>query len=55
MDEIVRKQEDIDDVLNAASDGVENGSSYPGMSFEQGIQDMYLWLTGQSEDNPMEL
>ena len=52
MDQIVRSEAEISDVLNAAVEGIDGGSKYPGMSYEQGIQDMYLWVTGQGDDEP---
>lgn len=56
MSEIVRTQEEIDDVLNECVE-IENneGSRFHGMSYEQGLQDMYAWLVGESNDNPLEL
>ena len=51
MAEIVRTQEEIDDVLNESFQALETGRSrYPGMTYEQGIEDMYHWLVGDSDD-----
>lgn len=50
-----RLDTEIDDVMNWAADAEENGtSSFPGMTFEQGVACMGAWLLGQSEDNPKE-
>lgn len=49
---IIRSQEDIDRVLNWAAEGIDGGSEFPGMSYEQGIQDMHAWLTGESNVPP---
>lgn len=52
--EIVRTDKEIDEVLNKASESMEHGSKYPGMSYEDGIKNMYEWLCGLIDDDPME-
>ena len=52
MTEIVRTQEEIDRVLSWTADASEFGSRYPGMSYEDGIEAMYNWLVGLTEDAP---
>lgn len=52
MRTVVRSEQEIDDVLNKASDGIEDGSVYPGMSYEQGILAFAEWLFGDTEDVP---
>lgn len=55
MPEIVRSQEEIDDVLNKVSDQLdEGGSKFPGMSYEDGLRSMQAWLVGDSDDHPMD-
>lgn len=54
MRTVVRTDADIDRVLNKASEGIEYGSVYPGMSYEQGIQAFADWLFGYTEDEPFE-
>lgn len=54
MRTIVRSEKEIDDVLNQAADGIEDGSIYPGMSYEQGIQDFAGWLFGDTDDAPFD-
>ncbi len=50
---ITRTDEVIDDVLNKAAQAVDDGgSSWPGMSYEQGVQAAIDWLVGHAE-NPM--
>ena len=51
---ITRTQTEIDKQLNLVMEGIDEGSKYPGMSYEDGILAMYDWLTGQSDDAPME-
>ena len=50
----VRNDEEIARVENWAVEGVDEGSHYPGMSYEQGIMDTIAWLRGDSEDAPGE-
>lgn len=52
MYHIVRSTTEIDDLMNWAAEGIDAGSHYPGMSFEEGIQQAVDWLTGQSDENP---
>lgn len=52
--EITREQKDIDNILNWAVEGNEEGSHYTGMTYEQGILAMFDWLTGATEDRPDE-
>ena len=54
MRTIARTDADIDRILNKAADGVEDGSFYPGMSYEQGIQAFAYWLFGDTDDEPFE-
>lgn len=53
---IVRTQDKIDELLSEIS-SIKNalGSKYPGMSFEEGLEQMYEWLTGETDENPLEL
>ena len=50
----MRSQEEIDAQLNKATDGIDEGSKWPGMSYEQGVQAALLWVTGGWNDKPME-
>ena len=52
MYQIKRTDAEIDRVLNKTAEGIDAGSAYPGMSFEEGIQSFALWLFGDSDDNP---
>lgn len=54
MRTIVRTDKEIDDVLNKAFIGIEDGSVYPGESYEQGIQAFADWLFGDTEDAPFD-
>lgn len=52
--EVVRTDKEIEKVLDKAIDGVAKGSKYPGMSFEEGVREMYDWLTGDQDEPPLE-
>ena len=49
---IARTNEEIARVENWAVEALDEGSRYPGMSCEQGIMDMLMWLRGDSEHAP---
>ena len=51
---IARTDAEIDEQLNKAADGIEDGTQYPVMSYEDGIQQFWLWLTGETEEKPFE-
>lgn len=51
---IVRSEAEIDEVLNKASEAFDEGSKYPGMSYEDGIRAFAEWLFGDTNDNPFE-
>lgn len=54
-DFIMRDQAEIDDVLNKCFEHINQGTTkFRGMTYEQGVDEMYQWLTGQSDDNPMD-
>lgn len=51
---IVRTDAEIDEQLNIAADGINDGSKYPGMSYEDGIQAFADWLFGDTDEKPFE-
>lgn len=52
--QIVRTDAEINEQLNIAADGINEGSKYPGMSYEDGIQQFWLWVTGETDEKPFE-
>ena len=52
--EVELQSEEIYDLMNWAQEGVDQGTRYPGMSYEQGILDALMWLDGSSDHNPMD-
>lgn len=53
MFEVERQSKEIYDLMNWAQEGVDQGTRYPGMSYEQGILDALMWLDGSSDHNPI--
>ena len=51
---IIREQAEIDEQLNKASETLDEGSKFFGMSYEEGILAMFDWLVGNREDAPMD-
>ena len=49
-----RSQEEVDEQVNLAAVGMDSGSRWPGMSYEQGVHAALSWIMGWSEDKPME-
>jgi len=42
-------QDEIDEILNWCAEGLDEGSHYPGMSYEEGVQDAIQWLQGEGQ------
>lgn len=52
---IMQSAVDIDDVVGRAELSVcVKRSTYPGLSYEDGVLAMYRWLIGDHPDKPME-
>lgn len=49
-----RTDEEIGRVENWAVVAMDEGTRYPGMSYEQGVLDMLEWLRGDSDHAPDE-
>lgn len=55
MTTIIRSDHEIDEVLNAASEQIDAGTTkFAGMTYEEGLREMHDWLIGDSVDSPME-
>ena len=51
---IVRTDAEIDDVIEKCMASENAGHSlYPGMTYEQGVNEALRWVTGEIDDNPM--
>jgi len=47
------KQKEIDEVMNEFCEAENFGTSkFPGMTYEQGVQNAIKWMTGEGE-NPL--
>ena len=49
----MRTSDEIETQIGLARDTFEEGSKYPGMTYEQGVEDALMWVTEQSDDEPM--
>lgn len=49
----VPTQREIDDVLGRCCDAMDNGSKFPGMTYEEGIEAAIYWMRGNGP-NPMD-
>lgn len=49
-----REDNEISRVLNKAMQAFDEGTNYPGMSYEQGIMDAIQWIVGETGDEPLE-
>ena len=50
-----RTEEQVQKLMEWAASGVEKGSHYPNLSFEEGILHTVLWLDGDCEHGPHEV
>lgn len=51
----MRDTGEINDVIADASDAEINGESkFPGMTYEEGVLATIRWMTGESDESPME-
>lgn len=53
MATVARTQSQIDEQMGKAAAGWENGSQYPGMSYEEGVMEGIKWVLGETNDVPM--
>lgn len=51
--EVKRTVEEIDGVLNKAVEAMDEGTKWPGMSYEEGVRAGIDWILGNIDDNPM--
>ena len=52
--ELKRTEAEINEQLDRATHGVEEGTQYLGMSYEEGVRETIQWLLGYTNDKPME-
>jgi hypothetical protein len=51
---VKRSNSEIERVRNFANEGEMNGSKFPGMNYEAGVNATLRWLFGEAEDAPDE-
>lgn len=49
-----KSREEIDSCMNLAAEAIEQGSKYPGMTYEEGVRAALEWVTGDVSEHPME-
>lgn len=54
MYSLKRTTKEIDEQLNLTWEWEEEGSRFPGMSYEEGVRNAISWLIGDYDDPPME-
>jgi hypothetical protein len=53
MIDLARTDDEVSEQMNLAIEGVDRGTRWPGMSYEQGVDAALSWVTGQTDDAPM--
>jgi hypothetical protein len=51
---IVRTQEEIEELLNAAAEAVDEGTRFPILSYEEGMVELWRWLTDADVTYPLD-
>jgi hypothetical protein len=51
--QVVRTDAEIDEVINSAAEAEDTGSRVPGESYEAGVRAAIEWVTGNTEDHPI--
>ncbi len=54
MPEIARTDDEVNDQISKADEGQNQGSKFPGMSYEEGVIAALDWITGVNDDAPMD-
>lgn len=53
--EVVKTQQEVNELIDQIDSIIANeGSRFTGMSYEEGLKEMYDWLTGLNDHNPLE-
>ena len=47
-------EDQVNEQLNRAADGIDHGTHWPGMSYEQGVDAALRWAMGWTDEVPME-
>jgi hypothetical protein len=50
----IRSDREVADLENWAAEGVNEGTRFPGMSYEEGIQAVLQWLQNKDAPSPSE-
>jgi hypothetical protein len=50
----MRTRDEINDLMDKAAEGINEGSRFPGMSYEEGIRAAIEWLTEENDEHPLD-
>lgn len=50
----MRKEDEMRKQVDKANETIEEGSNYPGLSYEQGVKDALEWALGDTDAEPIE-
>jgi len=50
----MRSSSEIFEQIDRTFSAIESGTSYPGMSYEEGVRAALEWVSGDSDELPME-
>ena len=50
----MKSKEEMFEVIDKALEAQNNGSKWPGMSYEDGVEASLRWAMGECEQDPME-
>lgn len=54
MYELKRTNKEINEQLDRATEGINEGTKFHGMSYEDGVRAAIDWMLGNVEEKPME-
>ena len=49
-----RTRKEIEDQIAEAIDAMDEGGRWPGMTYEEGVSAALQWVTGETDDAPMD-
>ncbi len=53
MMRLVRTVAEVNELIELAHAGKDEGGKFPGMCYEEGILAVLEWVTGETDENPM--
>ncbi len=50
---LARTEDEVNEQLSLAGEGIDNGTRWPALSFEDGVDQALRWALGWADDRPM--